>query len=87
MAVTKLALIRDQTVPVGQPAPMHIDCRCGINLNVNSDANPCACGAIYDSRGYVIQASGQSGTEVAPQYREYAPDISIDHKLYQMPRS
>jgi len=69
MALTKLALIRDPTVPVGQPAPMHIKCRCGANLKVNSDETRCGCGAIYDGRGYVIQSSAQSDTEVAPQYR------------------
>lgn len=69
MAVIKRALIRDSTVPVGQPAPMHIECRCGNNTNVQSDLNRCICGAIYDARGHVIEASAASLTEVAPRYR------------------
>lgn len=69
MAFTKCALIRDSTVPVGQPAAMHIECRCGNNINVRSNENRCGCGAIYDVRGYVLQASAASLTEVAPQYR------------------
>jgi hypothetical protein len=69
MAFTKRALIRDSTVPLGQPAPMHIKCGCGFSVNVKSDENACACGAVYDVGGYVIQASELSLTEVAPHYR------------------
>ena len=65
---TKRALIRDPSVPVGQAAPMHIECRCGHSVNVESQANHCHCGAIYDARGYVMKASSESMTEVAPQY-------------------
>ena len=68
MAITKKALIRDQTIPIGQAAPMHIDCGCGQSVNVTSNQNQCACGAVYDSKGYVVTASTASHTEVAPQY-------------------
>lgn len=59
---TKRAVIRDAAVPIGQPAPLHINCGCGQKLTVNSDAFtgkapdeliPCPCGITYDSRGYV----------------------------------
>jgi hypothetical protein len=68
MAYTKQALIRDSTVAIGQPAPMRINCCCGQTIDIDSDANSCPCGAVYDSRGYVIQASAASRTEVASQY-------------------
>jgi hypothetical protein len=68
MAITKKALIRDPDVPIGQPAPMHIECGCGEKINVSSTENQCQCGAIYDRQGYVIEASAASRTEIAPKY-------------------
>lgn len=69
MAISKLATIRDPTVPVGIPAALHVNCRCGNTLEVSSDRNSCQCGAVYDRRGYVVTASAASCTEVASQYR------------------
>jgi len=68
MPITKKALIRDPNVSIGQPASMHIACGCGEKLNVSSAENHCQCGAVYDSKGYVIEASAASGTETAPKY-------------------
>lgn len=68
MAFTKRALIRDPDAPIGQPAAMHIECRCGENVNVASNENACGCGAIYDERGYVIEASAASHTETSTRY-------------------
>jgi hypothetical protein len=68
MAYSKLALIRDQTVPIGQSAPMHIECKCTNHVNIESDRNNCTCGAVYDARGYVVVASAASNTEVADRY-------------------
>ncbi len=57
--LAKKALIRDMSVPVGQPAPMHIRC-CGTEIPV---ANPfdaqyevgCPkCGTLFDGHGYVL---------------------------------
>jgi hypothetical protein len=62
MPITKKALIRNPNVPIGQPAG------CGEKLNVSSAENHCQCGAVYDSKGYVIEASAASGTETAPKY-------------------
>lgn len=68
MALSKLALNRDPNAPVGQPAAMHFDCPCGETVPANDSVNPCACGAEYDARGYVITASVASKTEVAERY-------------------
>lgn len=68
MAFSKLALIRDPAAPIGQPAPMHIECKCGNHVNVESDRNNCNCGAVYDARGYVVIATAASNTEVADRY-------------------
>jgi hypothetical protein len=69
MPYTKLATIRDPDVPIGEPAPLHINCHCSQHLQVSSNRNVCQCGAIYDRRGYVVKASEASLTEVAQQYR------------------
>ncbi len=68
MAYTKLALKRDPDAPVGQPAAMHLDCPCGQHVLVTGETNHCACGAVYDRRGWVITPSGASDTENATQY-------------------
>jgi hypothetical protein len=68
MAYTKLARKRDPSVPQGQAAPMHLDCPCGQKVPVTNDTNPCPCGAVYDSDGWVITASLASKTEQASQY-------------------
>ena len=68
MAFTKLALIRDSSVPIGQPAPMHLECKCNNRIEVNGDRNSCLCGAIYDAQGYVVVASIDSKTEVYSRY-------------------
>lgn len=68
MPLTKLALKRDPSVPVGQPATMFLDCPCGERLTANNSINPCLCGAKYDARGYVITASAASKTEISGRY-------------------
>jgi len=68
MAFTKRALIRDPDAPIGKPAAMHIECSCGEKVNVASNENVCGCGAIYDARGYVIEASAASQTETSSRY-------------------
>jgi len=68
MPFTKLALKRDPSVPVGQPAPMFLDCPCGERLTATDSINSCKCGAAYDARGYVITASAASKTEVSGRY-------------------
>ena len=68
MAYTKLALKRDPNAPAGHPAAMYLDCKCGQQVLVTAETNPCACGAIYDRRGWVITPSAASHTETAAQY-------------------
>jgi hypothetical protein len=54
---TKKALIRDQSVAAGQPAPMHLICVCGAKVDVpKQDRIICPkCNQNYDSAGYLIQ--------------------------------
>lgn len=54
VTLTKRALIRDPRVPVGQPAPMHVNCGCGRPVPiVADDINRCACGVAYDGLGWI----------------------------------
>lgn len=69
MAYSKLAQIRDSSVPIGQPAPLHLECKCGNRVNIDGDRNGCVCGAVYDAQGYVIVASVASKTEVSARYQ------------------
>lgn len=61
MSLTKLALKRDPTVPIGQPAPMHLDCPCGQSLPVprvpfaGVQVIQCQCGARYSAEGWVLE--------------------------------
>lgn len=55
---TKKALIRDGSIPPGQPAPMYLNCVCGATVNMGSstdvhDGRCAACGQGYDARGYL----------------------------------
>jgi hypothetical protein len=52
---TKAALIRDPNVPVGTPAPLHVECECGRKVPVECGANLCECGISYDSRGWITR--------------------------------
>lgn len=63
LTLVKLALRRDNSFPVGVPAPMHLMCPCGLKVNVpfNPEAKTfrveviaCECGREYDSFGYVV---------------------------------
>lgn len=55
--LVKKALIRDPSVPQGQPGPMHINCTCGRKLPIanpfSADLYPCECGVTYDGSGYI----------------------------------
>ncbi len=52
--LVKLALKRDISVPIGQPAPLHLDCPCGVEVPVISDYQTCiGCGNTYDEAGYL----------------------------------
>ncbi len=68
MPYTKLALKRDPDVAPGQPAPVHLDCPCGQRVEIDENENPCVCGAVYDSAGWVIIPSAASRTETASRY-------------------
>ena len=42
---------------------MHLDCPCGQHVPINDNVNPCACGAEYNARGYVITARPETITD------------------------
>ena len=53
----KLALKRDSSVPVGQPAPLHVDCPCGQAVPIVGDRNRCACGLTVEGFGWIVSTS------------------------------
>jgi hypothetical protein len=63
MPYLKLSLKRDPGIPAGQTSPMHLDCPCGQQVPINDNVNPCACGAEYNARGYVITARPETITD------------------------
>lgn len=58
MTQTKIAWIRNQNIPAGQPAPGHLNCPCGNAPETNYSAETgnvtCACGRLYTWDGYII---------------------------------
>jgi len=52
----KKALIRDSSVPVGQPAPMHVNCACGHSVAIEGPSNTCEnCFTTYSETGWIIE--------------------------------
>lgn len=53
--LVKLALKRDPSVPVGQPATLHVDCPCGRELPISlaGQYNECHCGLVVDDSGWI----------------------------------
>jgi hypothetical protein len=53
---TKLALRRDNTVPVGVSSPLHSVCTCGAKIDIyKGDRHGCLkCGVVVDSNGWMI---------------------------------
>ena len=64
MQLVKKALIRDNSVPVGQPGPLHIEC-CSNMIPVSMPWDRSArvdcptCKTAYDGAGYVIDQLDQ----------------------------
>lgn len=58
---TKVAWIRNQSIPAGQPAPGHLNCPCGnapeTNYSPDTGNVACACGRVYTWDGYIIQGA------------------------------
>jgi hypothetical protein len=58
MRLTKVAMIREPGYPVGQPAPLYLNCPCGAKPRTDA-RDPeftfieCACGRVYDSLGWL----------------------------------
>lgn len=64
IALVKLALKRDPSVPMGQPAPLHLDCPCGRVLSVpsigyrigsKSEITCGGCGNVYTAHGWLTR--------------------------------
>ena len=54
----KAALIRAEGYPIGEPAPLHVNCACGTEVPIVSafqNATCAKCGTVYDSRGWIIK--------------------------------
>jgi len=50
----KVALIRDDA-PIGQTAPMHLECLCGAEVPVHGSENTCEkCGRVYSGSGWIL---------------------------------
>jgi hypothetical protein len=58
MIKTKLAWIRDRSVPAGQPALGRFDCACGNTIDgvaFGEDADhQCTCGRVWDGHGWLV---------------------------------
>lgn len=54
--LVKLAVKRDPSVPMGQPAPCWLDCRCGhrVDLVPGHEVLTCACGNRYGRNGWQL---------------------------------
>jgi hypothetical protein len=53
--LTKLALKRDDSVPIGHASPLHLDCPCGARVNVDKKIVTCPkCGTEYDENGWLL---------------------------------
>lgn len=59
MPVTKKALKRDNSVPAGTAAPMHVDCDCGKPVPIeHENYNECEnCGVVYNAAGWIIHTT------------------------------
>lgn len=59
MERVKHAIKRDPNAPIGQPATLYLDCRCGLILCVDYPDGPevsCgACGARYTADGWRVR--------------------------------
>jgi len=57
----KRAVRRAEGYPVGQAAPMYLDCVCGRRVDLPDVPNAvisCAdCSLVYDSRGWILERS------------------------------
>lgn len=56
--LVKRALIRAEGYPEGAPAPMYIQCGCGVKRDIirpfdRNSFTYCECGLIYDGAGYI----------------------------------
>ena len=55
----KKALIRDNRIPVGQSAPLHVNCDCSSAVDIQTSLNVCkTCGTIYNGTGWIIDNDG-----------------------------
>lgn len=58
MRCIKKALIRDDSYPVGTPAPLHVNCACGQPVPITKafrEHTCTTCGTVYDSGGWIVK--------------------------------
>ena len=60
MIRTKLAWIRDPSVPAGRPALGSFGCVCGNTISGvefgSADDHECVCGRVWDGHGWLVQS-------------------------------
>jgi hypothetical protein len=58
--ITKVAVVRDQSVPAGQPGPLTLNCPCGASPAttwlgyISGPDVTCTCGVTYTANGWVV---------------------------------
>ena len=54
--LSKVALVRDESYPVGTPAPLFLRCHCGARPSVTGEVITCyGCGTKYTRTGWVVE--------------------------------
>lgn len=57
LKLVKLAVKRDNSVPMGHPAPVHLDCPCGSKVQIVSNYQTCIqCGNVYTESGWLQES-------------------------------
>ena len=50
----KRAIKREPGIPVGELAPIYLDCECGHHLPIRGPKQDCVCGRIYDRHVFPV---------------------------------
>ena len=57
VSLRKVAVVRDDSYPVGTRAPLHLKCYCGARPLAVGDKIKCECGTVYDRDGWIIEGN------------------------------
>lgn len=56
VTIIKKAVQREAGYPQGQPAPLYVQCVCGLEVRgMLQEVNKCVCGRAWSPRGYLLQ--------------------------------